>query len=217
MNNEIIDKIVRHKLQVSSASPVDVDVIEETRKAVVDDICGRHPWTFLRRGTQTDTLAADDSSKDLSSNFLFMREVVVYASDNVIYPVHSKREIQYDQANPDTDSTGRPFLYWVEMHEDTGKPVLQFRPKSDGVYTLRSKFYQKLAENETDLIPNGLVVVNGIVAALNTGKQQITDKELYEAGIFEMWSNDALDLNDEPVFEDDPVTTSFNLYIDSIS
>ena len=217
MNNPTIEKIVRHKLQVSSASPVDVDIIEETRKAVVDDICGRHPWTFLRRGTQSDTLAASNSSKNLSGNFLSMREVVVYASDNVIYPVHSKREIQYDQDNPDTDSTGRPFLYWVEKDEDTGKPVLQFRPKSDGVYTLRSKFYQKLEENETNLIPNGLVVVHGIVATLNTGTQQVQDKQLYEAGISEMWSNDALDLNDEPVFEDDPGTTSFNRYIDSIS
>lgn len=217
MTNETIEKIARHKLQVSSASTLDVDIIEETRKAVVDDICGRHPWTFLRRGTQSDTLAADDSSKDLPGNFLSMREVVVYASDNVIFPVHSRREIQYDEANPDTDDTGRPYLYWVEMDTSTGKPVVQFRPKSDGVYTLRSRFYQKLEENETDLIPNGLVVVHGIVATLNTGTQQVQDKQLYEAGISEMWSNDALDLNDEPVFQDDPVTTSFNRYIDSIS
>lgn len=217
MTKEIIEKIARHKLQVSSASTVDVDIIEETRKAVVDDICGRHPWTFLRRGTQSDTLAADDSSKNLPGNFLFMREVVVYASDNVIYKVRSRREAQYDEDNPDTDDTDRPYVYWVEMHEDTGKPVIQFRPKSNGVWTLRSKFYQKLEENETDLIPNGLVVVHGIVATLNTGTQQVQDKQLYEAGISEMWSNDALDLNDEPVFEDDPVTTSFNRYIDSIS
>lgn len=217
MNNPIIDKIARWKLQISSATTLETNIIEETRKAVVDDICGRHPWTFLRRGTQTDTLAADDSSKNLSGNFLSMREVVVYKSDNVIRKVHSRREIQYDEGTPDMDSTGRPFLYWVEMHEDTGKPVIQFRPKSDGVYTLRSKFYQKLEENETDLIPNGLVVVNGILATLRDGEQQGRDKNLYEAGISEMWSNDALDLNDEPVFEDDPVTTSFNRHIDSIS
>lgn len=217
MTNSIIDKIVRHKLQVSSADTLGGDIIEETRKAVVNDICGRQPWTFLRRGTQSDTLAADDSSKNLPGNFLSMREVVIIDSDNIIYPVHSKREIQYDQDNPDTDTTGKPFRYWVEMHEDTGKPVLQFRPKSNGVYTLRSKFYQKLEENETDLIPNGLVVVNGVLAALNTGDQQVQDEKLYEASISKMWSNDALDLNDEPVLQDDPVTTSFNRYIDSIS
>lgn len=217
MNNPTIEKIVRRKLQVSSAAPLETDIIEAVRIAVVDKICRRYPWPFLRRGTQTDTLAADNSSKNLSGNFLSMREVVIYASDNVIHKVRSRRETQYDEGNPDTDDTDRPYLYWVEMHEDTGKPVVQFRPKSDGVYTLRSKFYQKLAENETDLIPNGMVVVRGIVAELLEGDDGGKADDRFENSLVRMWSNNTLDLNDEPVFEDDPVTTNFNRYIDSIS
>jgi hypothetical protein len=216
MNKTALDRLVRHKLKVSSASDTEQDIIDSVRADVLKDVCLRHPWAFLKRTHETITLSAGDYQKALPQNFLRMLSVSLKDADNVVYPVHSTKLTDFEEDNPDLDDADtRPYMYRVYLDEND-KPWIELRPKANGSYTLLLRYIKALREDDINEIPNGMVLFFGIMAALAREADQPMYKGLYESGIAEMWHNDTLDFGDEPVFEIDPAIETYNIYCHSI-
>lgn len=198
MNTNALDKIVAHKASLALTNKKNKDIIAIARGVIVPDIGGRYPWSFLERKSTSITLVAGDVEKVLPSDFLRKISLVIYASDNIILPVHTEKPSSHDEEGPDEDSTDRPFTNWIEWNSTTGKPWIRFGQKSDGAYTLRLRYQKKLSAKQVALLPNGLSAIHGMMMLLCKPDQLVTYKNLYEAAIAEMWASDMPDLNDAP-------------------
>jgi len=213
LNTDRLDKLVAWKAAKSLDNTEDKDIIECVRAEILLDISKRYPWSFLERKSESISISAGDTEKNLPYDFVRIIGVALIDSDNVVYPVHSEKPATYEEEQPDEDDTDRPHLCWIEWDATTGKPKIVLKSKSDGSYTLRLRYQKKILEDQVSLIPDGLAAFYGMMMIVGAEDQMVTYKNMYEAAIGQMWASDMPDLNDMSDLKPDKALEIFNQYM----
>jgi len=216
MTLDQLKNLIYHKAKISSAETSEVNIVTSVIAEVINDVCKRYFWSFLEEKDDSSiTLSAGEYQKELPSDFLHLKGVVLKDADNITYPVFSEKELEVYRGKPDLDDTGRPYLRWVYW-DSANKYYLQFHPKSDGSYTVLLRYLQKLNEDEIGRIPNGLVIFFGCMRVLASPDEMAKYDTMYENGILRMWDSDDSDLEAEPELGLDEAIKQFNQYMAGI-
>jgi hypothetical protein len=209
-----LKNLIYHKAKIDSAITADVNMVISVIDAVVSDFSRRYPWSFLKKRDATKSLASGEYQLELPTDFVSLISTELVDSGNIVYPVHSFKERAYAEGNPDLTETGRPYLAWI--YYSSGKWYLEFRPKSDGAYTVRLSYKATLSSDDLTFVPNGLVIFWGCMSAFAPPDEMALYKKMYENGILSMWGSDRVDMGEEPQLYPDEAVTAFNKYMESI-
>jgi len=210
LSAKAIEDIALYKLGRSRVDATDLTAVQNALSAVADDVARRYPWSFLERIVTTTTITAGDYQISLPEDFLHLRAVRLIDSDNVVSIIYPQDETEEDYNLPDLDDTGTPNKRWLYV-DSGGNYKLELRPISDDSFTVKI-YYLKDVSDSYLCIPNPMVLIFGVMELLGKEETMITYKNLYEAGIKEMWEGDRIDRGDEPFMHTSEETQDFNIY-----
>lgn len=217
MEKTKLQKLIYHKLVMSPNNESETAIVDSVIGEVMKDISKKYPWSFLAKKKTSLSLTSGDYQIDLPRGLSHVISIALLDSDNLVYPVHSIKPTEFDRDNiPDLDDTDRPYMGWVYW-DDNGNPCYEFRPKSDGSYTVQLRYRKMLGFGDVEAVPNGLVVFWGVMAVMATHEEVASYHTLYERGIQQMWIDDVPDLSEESNQKIDPATETFNDFMGTIS
>jgi len=217
MEKTKLQKLIYYKLNISPNQESETDIVASVIGEIMKDVSKRYPWSFLAKKSTSLSLTSGDYQIDLPRDLSHLISVALLDSDNIVYPVHSTKPTEFDRdGTPDLDDTDRPYKCWIYWDDDRN-PCLEFRPKSDGSYTIQLRYRQTLGFDDVEAIPNGLIIFWGVMAVLATHEELGSYHTLYERGIQEMWIDDVPDLGEETNQQVDEATKTFNEFMGNLT
>jgi len=217
MEKTKLQKLIYYKLNISPNQESETDIVASVIGEIMKEISKRYPWSFLAKKNTGLTLTSGQYQKDLPRDLAHVISVALIDSDNLVYPVHTIKPTEFDRDGiPDLDDTDRPYKGWVYWDDDRN-PCYEFRPKSDGSYTVQLRYRQTLGFDDVEAIPNGLVIFRGVMAELAPPDQMNAYEGRYERGIQQMWIDDVPDLGEETNQQVDEATKTFNEFMGNLT